>query len=65
MTPLTFSVDSTDPKPEPVCPMPKKPDFANMTKAQLEQFGRTIGIELDKRLTHKKLVALIEEAVNA
>ena len=45
--------------------MPTKPDFGSMTKAQLEQFGRTIGIELDKRLTHKKLVALIEEAVNA
>ena len=65
MTPLTFSVDGSAPKPEPVCPMPSKPDFGSMTKAQLEKFGRTIGIELDKRLTHKKLVALIEEAVNA
>ena len=65
MTPLTFSVDGAYPEPEPVCPMPTKPDFGSMTKAQLEEFGRTIGIELDKRLTHKKLVALIEEAVNA
>ena len=65
MTPLTFSVDGSDPKPEPVCPMPTKPDFGSMTKAQLEQYGRTIGIEIDNRLSHKKLVSQIEEAVNA
>ncbi len=40
-------------------------DFKSMSKDELEDYGRTIGIELDKRLAHKKLVALIEEAVNA
>ena len=34
---------------EPV--VEKSTDFESMTKAQLEVFGRTIGIELDKRHT--------------
>tara|TARA_R110001592_G_scaffold212422_1_gene464759 strand:- start:19 stop:369 length:351 start_codon:yes stop_codon:yes gene_type:complete len=34
------------------------PDLDNMTKGQIEAYGRTIGIELDKR---KKKADLIEE----
>lgn len=34
------------------------PDFESMTKVQLEEHGRTMGIELDRR---KKKSALIEE----
>ena len=34
------------------------PDFESMTKVELEEYGRTIGIELDRR---KKKSALIEE----
>jgi hypothetical protein len=34
------------------------PDFESMTKIQLEEYGRTIGIELDRR---KKKSALIED----
>ena len=33
-------------------------NFESMTKVQLEEYGRTIGIELDRR---KKKSALIEE----
>ena len=50
---------------EDVQPTTQSIDYLSMTKAELEVYGRSIGIELDKRLTHKKLVALIEEAVNA
>jgi len=32
-------------------------DFEAMTKAQLETYGRTIGIELDKRHTKADLIA--------
>ena len=32
-------------------------DFESMTKAQLETYGRTIGIELDKRHTKADLIA--------
>tara|TARA_B100001094_G_scaffold315042_1_gene354559 strand:- start:14626 stop:14808 length:183 start_codon:yes stop_codon:yes gene_type:complete len=48
-------------KSEPVnCPMPKKPDFDLMSKAELEEYGRTIGLELDKRLTKTRLITQLK-----
>ena len=43
---------------EPV--VEKTTDFESMTKAQLEAFGRTIGLELDKRHTKADLIAELE-----
>ena len=40
---------------EPV--VEKTTDFENMTKKQLESYGRTIGLELDKRHTKAALIA--------
>ena len=40
---------------EPV--IEKTTDFESMTKKQLEAFGRTIGIELDKRHSKADLIA--------
>tara|TARA_R100001163_G_C4866131_1_gene70136 strand:- start:211 stop:396 length:186 start_codon:yes stop_codon:yes gene_type:complete len=40
-----------------------KKDFSKMSKIELEKFGRTIGIELDRRLSKTTLVKQIEEAV--
>ena len=40
---------------EPV--VEKTTDFESMTKDQLEAFGRTIGLELDKRHTKAALIA--------
>lgn len=34
----------------------------NMTKAELEVYGRTIGLELDKRLNKSTLISQIESA---
>ena len=49
-------------KPEPVnCPMPKKPKFSSMSKIELEEYGRTIGLELDRRLTKAKLIEQLEK----
>ena len=39
-------------------------DFENMTKKQLEDFGRTIGIELDKRQSKKVLIKELKEKLN-
>jgi hypothetical protein len=39
-------------------------DFESMTKKQLEDFGRTIGIELDKRQNKKVLIKELEEKLN-
>jgi len=38
-------------------------DFSKMSKIELEKFGRTIGIELDRRLSKTTLVKQLEEAV--
>ena len=39
-------------------------DFESMTKKQLEEFGRTIGIELDRRQNKKALIKELEEKLN-
>ncbi len=47
---------------EPVnCPMPTKPNFYSMSKIELEEYGRTIGLELDRRLTKSKLISQLQE----
>ena len=58
-----------EPKPETVV-ITKEPvveqtnDFESMTKRQLEDFGRTIGIELDRRHSKKVLIKELEEKLN-
>ena len=47
---------------EPV--VEKANDFESMTKRQLEDFGRTIGIELDRRQNKKVLIKELEEKLN-
>jgi len=37
-------------------------NFQKMTKKQLEEHGRSIGIELDRRKTKKDLIAEIKKA---
>ena len=39
-------------------------DFESMTKKKLEEFGRTIGIELDRRQNKKVLIKELEEKLN-
>ena len=39
-------------------------DFSQMTKAQLETYGRELGIELDKRQTKADLIAKLEEFIS-
>ena len=38
----------------------EKPDFQSMTKRQLEEYGRTVGVELDRRHNKAKLIAKLE-----
>ena len=42
----------------------KANDFESMTKKQLEDFGRTIGIELDKRHSKKVLIKELQDKLN-
>ena len=39
-------------------------DFSKMSKIELEKFGRTIGIELDRRHNKKVLIKELEEKLN-
>ena len=57
-------------EPEPVViteePLVEKTtDFESMTKKQLEAFGRTIGIELDRRHNKADLIAQLENFTSA
>ena len=40
-------------------------DFESMTKSQLETYGRTIGLELDKRHTKADLIAELKNFTTA
>ena len=68
---LTHSTKTVEPIVEPESEdvvITKEPtveqtnDFESMTKKQLEDFGRTIGIELDRRQTKETLISQLEAA---
>ena len=65
-TPAPEPVVETEPEvvitEEPI--LEQTNDFDSMTKKQLEEFGRTIGIELDKRHTKKVLIKELDEKLN-
>ena len=42
-----------------------KQDLMKMTKVELEEVGRTYGIELDRRLTHAKLVVQLKSFIDS
>ena len=51
-------------KPEKKVITEKSNDFESMTKKQLEDFGRTIGLELDRRQNKKVLIEELEKKLN-
>ena len=59
-----------EPEPEKEVVITEEPvvekinEFESMTKRQLEDFGRTIGIELDRRHSKKVLIKELEEKLN-
>ena len=66
---LVHSTGAVEPESEEVViteePIVEKTnDFESMTKKQLEDFGRTIGIELDRRQSKKVLIKELEEKLN-
>ena len=42
-----------------------KQDLMKMTKIELEEVGRTYGIELDRRLSHAKLVVQLKAFIDS
>ena len=55
---------STEPVVEPEPTDSDEVDFSQMTKAQLEAYGRTLGIELDKRQNKTTLIAELEKFIS-
>ena len=68
---LVHSTASVEPE---VCPAPEpavetevvhQKDFTDMNKSELEEFGRSIGIELDKRQTKVQLISELETFIES
>ena len=57
----TVSVEAPASVENPVNPPPL--DFASMSKLELETFGRTIGIELDRRYNKTKLIKQLQDHI--
>jgi len=47
---------------EDVQPTTQSIDYVSMTKAELEVYGRSIGVELDRRQTKETLISQLEAA---
>tara|TARA_R100001129_G_scaffold185984_2_gene175989 strand:+ start:722 stop:934 length:213 start_codon:yes stop_codon:yes gene_type:complete len=45
-------------------PTPKFEGFENLTKVELEEYGRTIGIELDRRKTKANMIQDLNDFTN-
>ena len=54
------------PTPAPVVektPPKKEPDLSEMSKKELESYGRTVGVELDRRHSKKDLVKELKDVL--
>ena len=57
-------IASTEPVDESEPTDSDEVDFSQMTKAQLETYGRSLGIELDKRQNKTTLIAELEKFIS-
>ena len=64
LTPFKNPDPVIESKPEKKVITEKSNDFESMTKKQLEDFGRTIGLELDRRQNKKVLIEELEKKLN-
>ena len=55
---------STEPVVEPEFAESEEVDFSEMTKSQIETYGRSLGVELDRRQTKTDLIAKLEEFIS-
>ena len=54
------------PTPAPVVkevPSKKEPNLSEMSKKELESYGRTVGVELDRRHSKKDLVKELKDVI--
>ena len=55
------------PRPEEVIAdaISEEKDFSDMSKEELEEYGRTVGIELDRRHSKSKLIKELEDHIES
>jgi hypothetical protein len=58
---LKSAVSFSHPKSHEAYESPKRSNFHRMTKKQLEEYGRTLGLELDRRRSKKSLIETLEK----
>jgi len=61
--PLDDMPVSSEPEVPPASTVFSTDDLDYKTKYELEEIGRTVGIELDRRLSHHKLVKQLKEHI--
>ena len=61
--PATVDVEVTLPEVEVVFELPSDAQLAKMTKVKLDEFGRTVGVELDRRKTKANMIVDLKEAI--
>ena len=57
-------IPSTEPEVEPEPTESEDIDFSEMTKSQIETYGRKLGIDLDRRQNKTDLIAKLEEFIS-
>ena len=55
---FSFITNLFKPKPKPI----KKTGLMLMTKKELEAYGRTIGVEIDRRHNKKKIIKTLQSS---
>jgi hypothetical protein len=55
------TVEVTLPEVEVKAEMPSDTQLGKMTKVKLEEFGRTVGVELDRRQTKANMIAELKQ----
>ena len=62
LTPKKLGMTGAMTKAKEIKEEPERPHLQGMTKKELEAYGRTIGVELDRRHTKKKLIKTLQSS---
>ena len=64
-TPAPVVEEAPRPEEEIADAIFEEKDFSDMSKEELEEYGRTVGIELDRRHSKSKLIKELEDHIES
>ena len=64
-TPAPVVEEAPRPEEEIADAISEVKDFSDMSKEELEEYGRTVGIELDRRYSKSKLIKELEDHIES